>query len=254
MTLVPGADVAEAKTAEESLRNLAARLLAVREEERTRIAREIHDDLGAKLTALKLDLGWQRMKSRQREGEPDERVEERLRLIDSALQSVRRICSDLRPSLLDQFGLVAAIQWQARDFEKRVGIPCEVVCPLDDALNPRGDVATAIFRIVQEALTNIARHAQAQHAWINLGIDGYALEVEIADDGKGMGALSGPRPGSLGITGMSERARMYGGTIGFLPRAPRGTLVRVTFNILDLAEQLGTAAENEARDGVDARA
>jgi signal transduction histidine kinase len=138
---------------------------------------------------------------------------------------VRRIAADLRPGLLDDVGLRAAIEWQAEDFARRTGIPCTVSSELGDLQLDRG-LATNVFRIFQEALTNIARHAGASSAWVSLGLDRGQLRLEIADDGVGVPEV-GPRGATLGILGMRERAWRLGGECTVKRRVPRGTPVTV---------------------------
>lgn len=224
-------DMTQRKTAEEqlqasrtALRRLAARQQDVREKERTRIAREIHDTLGQSLTALKLALAaaWE---ASQR-GEPGlaGRLSETMRLVDDLVKSVRRIATELRPPILDELGLPAAVEWFARDFARRTGIGCETVVTLrDEAL---GDgVATALFRILQEALTNVSRHAGARRVTITLALKSGVVTLEVVDDGRGITESEATGPRSVGILGMRERATALGGVLEVGPAPHGGTRV-----------------------------
>jgi signal transduction histidine kinase len=233
-------DVTERRMAEKALENsrrqlraLTARLQAGREEERAAVAREIHDDLGQMLTALKLNLDWLERKL----GEPGnetalnpllERVVESAEIVENAAQSVQRIATDLRPPVLDNLGLVEALQQEALRFKERSGIACELRLP-NSPLSLPPEPSIAIFRVFQEALTNVARHAQATAARITLEISNQELVLEIEDDGKGIqpDAIADTR--SLGLLGMAERASALGGNVAVTPIAPHGT--RVTLRL-----------------------
>ena len=206
------------------LRALAERLEEAREDERTTIARDLHDALGQALTALKLDIGWLRRRAEQ----PPvvEKLDDMARSTDELIRSVQRISSDLRPGILDNLGLVAAIEWQAEEFERRSNIRCEVTSSVTD-LQLERNLATNVFRILQEALTNIARHSQATKVDITLALVQGNLQLEIADDGIGMPDLV-LRSSSLGILGMRERAGRAAGECVVKRREPNGTVVAVT--------------------------
>ncbi len=225
-------DVTERKEAEEKarrsraeLRALAARLLLVREEERTRIAREIHDELGQALTGLKLDLAWLKQRVDDR-GELSAWVQSIVERIDGTIDSVRRIATDLRPSILDHLGLVAAIEWQAQEFERRTGVKASVrVSRPEVAID---DVrATAVFRMLQETLTNVARHAGATRVDIDLTVGNVDLSLDVRDDGRGItpAEIAGGR--SLGLVGLRERAIACGGMLEIQGTPGRGTQVSV---------------------------
>jgi signal transduction histidine kinase len=222
---------AELQAANEQLRALSARLQSVREDERAAVAREIHDELGQLLTALK--FGVDLLPSRI-ESERDEPTSQSLRdeLNDISQQaatmihSVRRICAELRPSLLDDLGLAAAIEWQAHEFELRWNIRCTFVQePGSIEIDP--GCSTALFRIVQEALTNVARHANATHVRILLRDDGDAVTLEVDDDGRGVTEAELHDPTSLGLLGIRERARLLGGDVEIRAVRERGTIVCV---------------------------
>jgi PAS domain S-box-containing protein len=219
----------ERKELEEQLRNLSAHVEAALEDERTGIAREIHDELGQSLTALKMDIAWiVRRTSPASEPLSHDALLERLaamsELTDGVIQRVRRISAELRPGVLDDLGLVAAIEWQAGEFEQRTGTPCTVRtngshAPIDRSL------ATAVFRIFQEALTNVTRHAHAEHVEVGIEVDDAALSLAVRDDGVGITQDAAQSPKSLGLLGIRERAHRFGGFVSVGPAVPRGTLV-----------------------------
>jgi signal transduction histidine kinase len=208
----------------EQLRRLSAHLDKAREEERTRIAREIHDELGGTLTGLKMDVT-----QLQRYVGPEGRhkLEAYAQAINEAVKTVRRIATELRPAILDDFGLLAAMEWQLREFERRSGIHCHWHCTLE-AVELPGDNTTAVFRVFQESLTNIARHAQASEVRVTCTRLGSQLHLEIVDNGIGIAPqqLRGTR--SLGLVGMRERVRQLGGTVDVQGRPGQGTTVAVT--------------------------
>jgi signal transduction histidine kinase len=220
--------LAEARllASEESLRALAARLQSVREEERARIAREIHDQLGQALTGLKMDLTWVTKRLPGGQKQLSDKVKSMFRLIDDTIQSVRKIASLLRPEVLDQLGLAAAIGWQARDFQMRTGIRCKVSVPAD-ALGLEHERSTAAFRIFQELLTNVARHAEATRVEVSMRTESGSLVLEVQDNGKGMPEPGTQAPKSLGLLGMRERAMLFGGSIEFSGAQGRGTRAKV---------------------------
>lgn len=209
---------------ERKLKALSDRLLTVQEEERSRIARELHDDLGQSLTALKMDvIGLLQATARPPELAPiSARI---LRTLDATVAAVQQISSELRPSVLDDLGLVAAIEAEARLFEERSGIECEVSvggdAPIDD------ECVTAIYRIVQEALTNVARHSNATRTEVRLRHREEELLLEIRDDGRGVTGEEIADPMSLGLIGIRERADLIGGTVQFEGVEGRGTIVSV---------------------------
>jgi PAS domain S-box-containing protein len=217
---------------EESLRHLHAlhaRLERVREEERTRIAREIHDELGQALTGMKMELaGLKRALAGGDAGGRSQplagKVAELSGLVDETIRTVRRIATELRPGVLDNLGLEAAVEWQAQEFERRTGISCAVAVGAPGAALGR-ELSTAMFRILQEALTNVARHAGASAVAVSLRPEGRDLVLEVADDGKGIGEEQAAGGGSLGLLGMRERARLLGGEVRVVGRPGAGTTV-----------------------------
>ena len=213
--------VLERRALDEQLRALATRIEATREEERTAIARDLHDQLGQMLTALKLDVGW--LDRRITDPVLTTRLDGMARATDELIRTVRRISADLRPGILDDIGLAAAIEWQAEDFQTRTGTRCEVTARIGDLQLDRG-LATTVFRVFQESLTNIARHANAQLVEVDLALDKGHLRLRVSDDGIGLPEV-GPRGTTLGILGMGERARRLGGECSVRRRSPHGTIV-----------------------------
>jgi signal transduction histidine kinase len=219
----------EQRQLEDQLRALSAHVESVREDERTGIAREIHDVLGQALTALKMDLAWlaRRVTEPGTGAEPlVEKLQAMSEATDEIIQQVRRISSELRPGVLDDLGLLAAIEWQAQEFEGRTGTLCAVESGVGDAHFPR-DVSTALFRIFQEALTNVARHAEARHVGVRLALAGDDVSLEIRDDGRGITEAQAGNPRSLGLLGIRERARHLGGAATIVAGATGGTVVSV---------------------------
>lgn len=213
---------------QQELRRLSAQVLEAREEEKTRIARELHDELGQLLTALKMDLAWLRERLPPGDADAAQRAEQMGRVLDQTVGSTRRIASDLRPLMLDDLGLAEAANWLVADFSGRSGVHCEMRMQGGGALEgvDKG-VATTIYRALQESLTNIARHAGASKAWVSFGADNGEIYFEVEDDGRGIEPADLAKTRSLGLKGMRERALYLGGSIE-VARAPRGgTRVRV---------------------------
>lgn len=213
------------RASRQELRALAARLQRAREEERTSIAREIHDELGQALTGIKLDIAWMTRRL-PRDHELVAQCVSMIDRIDSTLNTVRRIATELRPSVLDQLGLEAAIEWQGQEFSARTGILVDLDIGVGTTKIPE-HVASSAFRILQESLTNVARHAHAESVDIRCGLSGGALFLEVADDGVGIAEGTTGGPGSLGVLGMRERARAIGAEVDIVARVPRGTAVRL---------------------------
>jgi signal transduction histidine kinase len=212
------------RESEQQLRDLAARLLEIREEERGTMAREIHDVLGQSLSALRIDLSWINNSLSSQPPEIGERIREMVANLDSTLDTMRELSTRLRPSVLDDLGLAAAIEWQVSEFARRTETRCDLDLGEEGIEIDRGrDIA--IFRILQEALTNVARHAGADRVRVCLRREEGDLILEIEDDGKGTGMedLSGHR--ALGVLGMRERARGQGGVIVIRRGSEGGTMV-----------------------------
>lgn len=222
----------ELRKSREQLRDLSAHVEWAREEERTAIAREIHDELGQAVTALKMDLAF--LGRRLSEGSDRPALSEKIRdmsaLADETIKRVRRIAKELRPGVLDDLGLEAAVEWQAQEFEARTGTSCGFHSTLGSERLDR-NVSTAFFRVLQEALTNVSRHAQARAVEVTLGIHDGRLALEVADDGRGLAedALGGGH--SLGLLGMRERARRLGGELSIRSAPGQGTAVTLSVPI-----------------------
>jgi PAS domain S-box-containing protein len=221
----------EIRKSRERLRNLSGRLQFLLEEERTRISREIHDELGQALTALKIDLSLTR-KSLVSGGHAEQsaKVQENERAVNRIIRTMRKIATDLRPGILDELGVAPAIEWMAKDFQNRTGIGCKVVL---EGVGKISDTvrATAIFRIVQEALTNVMRHAAASRVNVSFKKKDHTLVVEVRDNGIGIteGRITGSK--SLGLIGIRERVRLLGGEAVIGGKPGKGTLVRVILPI-----------------------
>ena len=211
------------RSSEEDLRALASHLQSVREEERIHIAREIHDELGQALTALKYEI------NALAKGSDDAHVPRKTggleQSIDRIINSVRRISSGLRPEVLDEIGLSAAIEWQGREFSRRTGIRC-LIDVERNFVNPDSERSTALFRIFQELLTNVARHANATKVTVKLS-DGEVIHLAVDDNGRGIDHNTLEHSRSLGLMGLRERALAFGGTIEFEGVEGQGTRVRV---------------------------
>jgi len=207
----------------EQLRSLAARLQSIREEERSKIAREVHDVLGQALTGIKMDVTWIMARL------PDDtrlvaRTKSLSALIDSTIQMVRRIATDLRPGILDNLGLVAAVEWETGEFQARTGINCRLNTNLRDA-SIASESATAVFRIFQETLTNVARHAQATAVSVDLGEQEGRIVLQVADNGRGIDLAEVTQSKSVGLLGMRERAAILGGDLVISGAPGQGTSV-----------------------------
>jgi signal transduction histidine kinase len=208
------------------LRALNARLVSIREEERNLVSREIHDELGQALTAIKLEFTALLRDLPVHEGPVSRRSQSILKLLDQTIQSVRRIATGLRPTILDDLGLVAALEWAAEDFQTRTGTSCQIDLPdMDIELAP--ERATALFRIFQETLTNVARHAHATHVSARLAEEDGSLILEVRDNGIGIRNEQLSAPASLGILGLRERVLLVGGTLTIKGTPGKGTIVRV---------------------------
>jgi len=226
-------DITERKQAEkeleasrEQMRNLSIHLQSVREEERARIAREIHDELGQSLTAFKMDLSWLAKRMAQ-DGQLHGKIKAMSGLVDQTIESVHRISADLRPGLLDDLGLVAAMEWQAKEFSSRSGIACEADLYAEE-MPLEKDLATAFFRIFQETLTNVARHAGATKVFVRLEAKDDQVILEVTDNGRGISRKQINDPKSFGIMGMRERALLWGGDVQVTGSRYKGTTVTVS--------------------------
>ncbi len=226
-------DVSELKWAEEErqrsleqLRALAARLQSIREEERKRVAREIHDQLGQALTAIKIDLSSLVRELPAGNKHCLKRTSSILQLVEESIRVVRRISTELRPGILDDLGLVAAIEWAGENFQARTGTTCRLDLPQDD-ITIDSERATAVFRIFQETLTNVARHADASKVEVRLTAEDAGLTLEVRDNGRGITEDKLLASDSLGILGMRERAMLLGGELSIKAPPGSGTTVKV---------------------------
>lgn len=225
-------DVTERKRAErnlsrsrEQLRNLARRQEQAREDERTRIAREIHDELGQLITVLHMDLNWLSSRLDPEDSEIQDRTRSMAETVGLIQKTVRRIAAELRPGMLDDLGLAAAVEWLAKEFQNRTGIACDLrIAPQD--MDLERDRATALFRIAQEALTNIMRHAEATQVGIELTLDRGQVRLKVQDNGRGISREEMDDASSLGIIGIRERVHFLGGRAA-IKGGPDGTTVKV---------------------------
>lgn len=214
---------AEIRRSRAQLAALAAHVETVKEQERLNLAREVHDDLGGNLAAIKIGLSWLLRRLPEDPAALIERTAYLDNVVDQTIEATHRIAASLRPPVLD-FGIVSAIEWQVERFGRATGMTCALDAP-DAPIPLDADAAIAVFRIVQEALTNVAKHAQASRVKISLALDDGALVVRVADNGRGIGAKPPRNGGGFGVLGMTERAAALGGelVVGAAPR--RGTQV-----------------------------
>jgi signal transduction histidine kinase len=219
----------EIKRSREQLSELSSHIQTVKENERTHIAREIHDDIGGNLTAIKIDLLWLTNRLPKDSKLLLDKARAMERLVDRTMETTSRISRDLRPGILD-LGLVAAIEWQSEEFEARMSIPCEVSVPDEDIMLDQ-DLSAALFRIFQETLTNVSKHARATRVRVNLKVTADEVVLEVVDNGCGISKDNMAKTGSFGIRGMIERARSLGGEFTVQGHPGRGTrsLVRMPY-------------------------
>ena len=218
-------DVTERVRAQEERRAFATAANAIREEEKTRVARELHDELAQSLTVLKMDANWVRDNVADQPQQARRKLDEMLLLLDGAVASTRRIAADLRPLLLDDLGLGPAIEWLAGTFAQRHGVPCRLA--IDPDLELAEPYATAVFRIVQESLANVAKHAAASGVVVELEVTGGVIVLAVRDDGRGFDPRWPGAASSLGLMGLRERTRLLNGTIAITSAPGAGTQVEV---------------------------
>ncbi len=247
LVLIHTQDVTERKMSEkrihesrEQLRALAARLESIREEERTALSREIHDELGQIMTGLKMDLAWIKRHTLEMDGGLPEAVASRMAqmnsLLEDSIHTVRKIAGELRPAVLDDLGLSVALEWQAREFQERTGISCVASVDSVDRLLTKKQ-ATDLFRISQELLTNVARHARATRVRVVLNLQDREVVLEVRDNGRGIRPEDLKKPSALGILGMEERARQIGAIFTIEPDDEGGTIARVSLPGRESAER-----------------
>jgi len=208
------------------LRDLASYLQNVREQERTRIAREIHDDFGQSLTILKMDLSWLKKHIVQDQPPVQNKIDSMFKVIDASLQTLHTVSSELRPVILDDFGLESAIEWQAEEFQNRTSVRCRVDSSVAD-LDLAKEQSTAIFRIFQEILTNIMRHSGATEVDVRLQMNEDTLLLEVVDNGRGITEAEIGDSRSFGLLGIRERLYPWNGQVDFIGRLNKGTRVTV---------------------------
>ena len=214
------------RESKEEIRTLALTASSVREQEKSRFARELHDELGQALTALKIDVGWLRGNLAQAPDAVLAKLGAMQVLLDGTVAAARRISSDLRPLMLDDLGLVAACEWLAHNFQQRTGVPCELVLGAGD-LDLPDPYATAVFRVLQESLTNIAKHAEASQVEATLERGEGTVILTVRDNGRGFRTSEPRKQGSYGLVGLRERAFLLGGDIRIESEPGRGTYVEM---------------------------
>jgi len=225
----------ELERSRQQMRNLSAHLQSIREKERTRIARELHDELGQLLTALNMDIILLNRKIPPEQRELRERINAMSGLVDVTMKTLKRIYMDLRPGMLDHLGLPVAIEWQANEFSKRTGIPCRItVKPEDMQLN--ADLSTAVFRIFQETLTNVSRHAQAKRVEVSLKLSCSEVRLVVKDNGKGITEEQMAKPDSFGLLGIRERVSYWGGVVKIVGKKGKGTTVSIRIPYRDRSD------------------
>jgi PAS domain S-box-containing protein len=230
-------DITERKEAEDKLRrnsivlrNLASHLQSIREEERTLIAREIHDELGQVLTVLKIQITLLANKLRDDQKDLKEKINSLSEVIDDSVESVQRITSKLRPNILDELGLIPAIEWQTQEFRTATDKIFSLSLPSNEVKIDK-EKSTVVFRVFQEAVTNTIRHASADHVYIALNYNHPKLVLEVRDNGSGISSDQVKNPRSLGIIGMKERALAVGGEVNIEGIPSKGTTVKVEISI-----------------------
>jgi PAS domain S-box-containing protein len=256
-SVITARDITDAKRAEEALQRaekmafqrqqlqaLAERLQQAREEERKMVARDLHDDIGQILTAIKMDMTWAVRHLPRSNDEVRDRLKGSIELINDGVRSVRKICSGLRPGILDDLGLAAAVEWQSNEFAARAGILCEVSVHAGE-LRLDSDRATAIFRIYQECLTNVARHAEARAVSTSLYRQDENILLVVHDDGKGFNESE--VAGSLGVLGMKERAQACGGSVQVSSSPGEGTTITVCVPLQASSAEQGQLAHTDSR-------
>lgn len=216
----------ELEDSREQLRSLSTYLQSVRERESARIAREIHDELGQSLTAIQMDLIWLACRLPESDDSVAEKVERMQRVVDAAISDVHRISGELRPILLDDLGLTAAMERQAQEFQERTGVRCEVRHNCKEG-SVEKDLATTLFRIFQETLTNVARHAHATSVKVRLRQRGNEFCLRVSDNGKGITQEEAGSPKSFGVLGIRERVNLWDGAVSIIGKPKKGTIIEV---------------------------
>jgi PAS domain S-box-containing protein len=224
-------DVTERVRAQEDLAAFATHANAIREQEKSRVARELHDELAQSLTALKMDTIFVRDNLRKDPEGSARKLGDMLAMLDASVAATRRIAADLRPLLLDDLGLMPAIEWLVQNFTQRTGVPCELQA--DENLELHEPYATAVFRIVQESLVNVAKHSQATKVEVSMARSGAEMTLKVQDNGVGFTAGGTRKPSSLGLVGLRERAQLLKGSVSVESAPGRGTTVRASIPVRD---------------------
>lgn len=227
-------DVTERVRAQEDLAAFAAEANAIREQEKSRVARELHDELAQSLTALKMDTIWVRENLGSDPRAVERKLGEMLAMLDASVAATRRIAADLRPLLLDDLGLMPAIEWLVQNFEQRTGMACEL--DADEELELDEPYATAVFRIVQESLVNVAKHSKATQVSVAIARSGKTMLLSVRDNGVGFSPVAGRKPHSLGLAGLRERAQLLKGTISVHSQPGEGTTVEARIPVGEAGE------------------
>ncbi len=222
-------DVTERVRAQEELAAYAAQASAIREQEKARVARELHDELAQSLTALKMDTIWVRDNLCGESAQAQTRIAAMLTMLDGAVASTRRIAADLRPLVLDDLGLAAAIEWAVQNFTQRHQVACTL--EMDEGMELREPYATAVFRIVQESLVNVAKHAAATQVVVRVTLEGDQVTLQVRDNGRGFDVGAPRKAASLGLAGLRERAHLLKGTLQIDSVPGTGTTVQATIPV-----------------------
>ena len=225
-------DISQRGQAQRELQAFASESHVLREGEKARIARELHDELAQSLTAIKMDAIWVRDNLGDGHGEAQTKLKGMLALLDDTVAATRRIAADLRPLLLDDLGLGPAIEWLAHNFTQRSGVACTL--DVDDEVDLPEPYASAVFRIVQESLANVAKHAQATRVAVSVERQPHGVTLRIADNGVGFEAKAPRKTHSLGLMGLRERAQLLQGSVHIQSQPGQGTQVEVSIPIQDM--------------------
>lgn len=239
-------DITELKKAQNKLRLMSTNIVSGQERERSAIARELHDELGQALTALRMDAVWLSKKMEGQQSDAALRAQEMAELIDKAIDEVRNMAVRLRPGVLDDLGLIAALEWLVDDFEKRFSIPCTFRHQDVPAINDMA--STAVYRITQEALTNAARHADASHVEVNLALNGRELCLTIQDNGKGFDPETVKESDGLGLAGIRERASLMNASVAIHSISGQGSHIEVRFQLSQVTDIANTKSTGSIDD------
>jgi signal transduction histidine kinase len=224
------------RRSQEELREFATAANSVREQEKSRIARELHDELAQSLTALKMDVTWLAERLPKDDAKLADKLDKMLIMLDGTVTATRRISADLRPLMLDDLGLVPAVQWLAQNFMERSGVGCDLDIEMADPNLPE-PYATAVFRILQESLTNVARHAQASLVEVAIVLADGEIRLTVCDDGRGFSPGDPRKPSSYGLMGLRERAYLLGGNVEIDSAPGRGTRIGIRIPLAEASTE-----------------